>query len=206
MVCDRPLHDFGALENTQVVNHVFTLRNEGDETAVFKQVVSSCSCLSATPSSGQVSPGETLGLRLSVDLRGRTGPQNKPVYVVWNTSAQDRLPLRLALVGQATAAVEFSPLSASFGVVGTTGAVQRTVRVFSTVSNQTVRVTGAACSDERFEARVQAVEPDKAYEVLVSARDPRSPSSVSAILTIHTDHPRYSTLNVPIYMRVHADP
>ncbi len=205
LTCERPLFDFGTLGNTQVVQHVFQLCNEGDETVDISRVTTSCGCISTSPNRGRIQPGGEFLLTVSADLKGRQGPQNKPVFVTWN-NPMDARPLRLTLIGTATAGVEVVPTYVSFGVVGPTGGVRRVVRVFGPDTNQVVHVTRVACSDTRFTAHVRTVEPHHAFEIIVSATEPRALSSISAILTINTDHPHYSVINVPIYMRVHVEP
>ena len=205
LVCDQPLYDFGKLCNTQAVHHIFILKNDGDAAVEISRVISSCGCVGAMPTQGRIEPGQLLSFDAWINLKGRTGPQSKPVFAVWNNPAPDALPLRLSLIGTATASVEAAPCFVSFGVVGTTGVVERVVRVFTPDTNQTVHVTGASCADPRFAARVHTLEADHTYAVVVTALEPRAPSSVSTVLTINTDHPAYSVFTLPVYMRVHTE-
>jgi len=205
LTCEQPLFDFGALDNTQTVHHAFLLRNDGDETATVSRVATACCCKMADRTTALIPPGQSQTFDVSININGQYGFQSNST-VVTCTPPSGTQPLSLTIIGTATADVEVDPAFVSFGDIGPTGSFQRTVRVVSHDTNRMVNVTGASCSDARFAVTVKPLTPHHEYAVTVSAAEPRAQAVVAAILAISTDHPNYGTINVPLYMRVQAEP
>lgn len=107
VVCDEPVFDFGTLDNHQVVEHTFTLRNEGDAALHILRAKPSCGCTVADISSKVIQPGEEATLLAKLNLQGRHGPQHKTVTVESNDPDTPRLIL--AMKGEAVALISVSP-------------------------------------------------------------------------------------------------
>lgn len=197
--CAAPDFDFGTATDAQTVTNIFLLRNSGTGTATITRVHSTCGCTTFLPTRPAVPPGETEPLTVLFNLKGRHGVQRRPVYVSWNSA--DGLPLRLMVSGVSVALIEVEPTGAFFPDAPLRGALERAVRIYDPSSNRLFRITGVACSDPRFTARVETDVEGRDYRLVVASAGPREAGPVSAAVTVQTDHPERPVLQVPIYLR-----
>jgi len=138
-VYDDPVHDFGVVEDTATVSHVFMLRNAGDEMLSISGVTTCCggsvnfaNIESQTSdaklrTSCEIAPGESAALTLSLVLKGRSGPQEKSFYVASDDPAQ---PFhRLCLKGHVAAKVALSAATVFLKATSEQDAVTGTITV-----------------------------------------------------------------------------
>ena len=196
LICDQPEYDFGALVNTQTVQHTFLLRNAGGAPAIISRVFTACNCTTASVIRTVIPSGETEPLSVGLQLIGRSGPQARPIYVRWNNMSG--MPLRFLLSGTSLAEIEVLPNRLLFHKSTTT--VTREVRVYSHITNQSIHVTGAACSDTSFTARIETNIPGREYRIRVDDITPDVRETSTALLRVTTDHPGYcySSFDIPL--------
>ena len=138
--------------------------------------------------------------KVTIPVRKGRGALDMRRFIMAKRAAAAQL--RNSAAGKARA-VEIKPNSVSFGSVGSTGVVSRTVRVSFPLTNQPFRVTGAMCDDPRFMASVETVATGREYQVrIATAVGPRVPGAAYALLTVLTDHPDHAMIDIPVYMRV----
>jgi len=80
--------DFGKVKQGQVLNHVFKLKNIGDEPLKIKDVSTSCGCTAALVSNAEILPGKEGEIKVTIDTRGYTDKITKYVFVESNDPAQ----------------------------------------------------------------------------------------------------------------------
>ena len=138
--------------------------------------------------------------KLTIPVRKGRGVLDMRRFIMAKRAAAARLHDSPAGTARA---VEIKPYNVSFGSVGSTGVVSRTVRVVFPLTNQSFRVTGATCDDTRFTASVETVATGREYQVrIATVVGPRVPGSAYALLTVLTDHPDHAMIDIPVYMRV----
>ena len=82
LVCDEPVYQFGRVDQTAVVQHVFVIRNDGDTTFVAGMPRATCSCTQARLNKRMIGPGESAELAVTFTAAGRgAGEQKKVVYL-----------------------------------------------------------------------------------------------------------------------------
>lgn len=199
LVCEEPAFDFGVARETQVISHTFMLHNTGGVTANIVRVHSTCGCTTFQPTRPAVAPGETEPLTVLFTLKGRHGAQKRPVYVSWNSA--DGQPLRLTLSGVSIADIEVEPSVALFGSAPLSGALEQVVRIYDPASNRLFRITGVTCTDARFTTRIETGVEGHDYRLVVGSAGPREAGTITASVTVTTDHPERPVVNVPIYLR-----
>jgi hypothetical protein len=182
LICADPSYDFGTMVNTAIVQHVFTLRNAGGVTAVIARVHSPCSCTTLSLARMQIPPGESEPMTAQFDLKGRTGLQNRPLYVNYNSASIQ--PLRLALSGTALAEVSVEPNMVCLGLPASGHPTNQTVRIRSYVSNELFRVTGVTSSVPRFTAQVEERIPGQEYWLQVQDTQPELAGATNAVVTL----------------------
>ena len=110
-----PVHDFGRLDNRQVVEHTFVLTNRGDQELRISQVKPACGCTAAALAKKTLAPGESVDLKVSLSLKGAKGTQHKEVAVLSN---DPHVPTLVLLIrGQATSPIFVTPAQLLFGEV-----------------------------------------------------------------------------------------
>ncbi len=60
--CDKPVMDFGEMDNQSQVKHCFTLKNVGSGVLCISNVYASCGCMVGKLSEQRVNPGQSIAL------------------------------------------------------------------------------------------------------------------------------------------------
>ena len=93
---DRPCVDFGTIpDSTSFLSHTFKLSNHSSDTCFIKIVSKGCGCITAEMDTGTITPGQTVELRMSVDLTGYYNHIEKSVFIYHSLSDK---PLTLKLL------------------------------------------------------------------------------------------------------------
>ena len=116
IVCDEPIYDFGTMSNAGFIEHDYPIRNEGTLSLEIQNVHASCGCTAVKPSQNVIPPGGTASISARLDLRGRTGFQQKTITVQSNDPNTPNLILQLK--GTATQILRAQPSSLFFGRIG----------------------------------------------------------------------------------------
>lgn len=192
LVCDAPEFNFGAVRNTQLVTHVFTIRNAGDATLELQPPHASCGCTAVTAGTLVLKPGESTTIQATIDLKGRSGPQHKTISIDSNDPQTPKLTLGLQLdIWQ-----EFRILPPHLTLGRIRG--DASVQTFATFENNSARafaITNITCSSSNLEATVQADQPGRRFRIVVATRPPLSDGPLIAELRLQTDdpdHPEFS--------------
>lgn len=78
-------YNFGDITQGSIVTTSFLLTNDGDELLKIKKVWASCGCTAATASEkNELKRGESTEIKVTFDSKGKSGVQNKTVYVETN--------------------------------------------------------------------------------------------------------------------------
>lgn len=198
---ERPTFEFGTITQGQKVDHVFMIKNRGDESLVLKEIRSSCGCTAATPSTKTIAPGKSGEIRVSFDSGSFSGVVTKAVTV---DSNDPRNPISsLVMKGMITEIISFTPRTINLGMLKPGTKVEtsvilenrsgKTVSVLS-VSSPVAGITGSA--------KTVATPPGKTCEVAVTVTVPKAGRFLSGYITIHTDHPQKRELVVPVYATI----
>ncbi|MBX2926675.1 MAG: DUF1573 domain-containing protein [Saprospiraceae bacterium] len=82
---DHTSHDFGDVEEGDIVNHTFPFTNVGKTPLAIAHVRSSCGCTSPNWPKSPIPPGGKGEIEVRFDSNGREGASSKPVVVTANT-------------------------------------------------------------------------------------------------------------------------
>ena len=88
-------HDFGNINQGDVVNHSFVIANNGGDILKVTDVRASCGCTAAKPEKNELKPGESTNINVSFNSKGRKGPQVKTITVTTNDPEQPSLKLNI---------------------------------------------------------------------------------------------------------------
>lgn len=82
---DEMEHDFGTINEGDVVEHVFKFENTGEAPLIIESARASCGCTVPKWPREPVPPGETGEVHVRFDSKGKPNVQNKTVTITANT-------------------------------------------------------------------------------------------------------------------------
>lgn len=81
-------HDFGNVEEGDVVEHVFKFTNNGDAPLIITDAKASCGCtVPSYPKNEPIAPGESGEMMVKFNTRGKPNQQMKQVRITANTES-----------------------------------------------------------------------------------------------------------------------
>jgi hypothetical protein len=81
-------HDFGKVEEGDVVEHVFTFTNNGDAPLIITDAKASCGCtIPSYPKNTPIAAGESGEMLVKFNTRGKPNQQMKQVRITANTES-----------------------------------------------------------------------------------------------------------------------
>lgn len=203
LVCDEILFDFGEKNEAETVEHVFRIRNEGDQPLELLEARVSCGCMTSRLSQQSLAPGGEGEVRVTFRLKGRSGPQHQRLHL--RTTDPKRREIRLSLVGRVRTDLSLRPPMVFFGNLSS--ASERTVEADLVVhSNRTVRVLGVSCPAVWIEV-VHTPRDDGRDQVRVRTRPPLPLGLLHTTIEVRTDAPDFPVLKLPVgaYVRPEAE-
>ncbi len=84
---EKKTHDFGTINEGDVVEHTFTFTNNGKAPLVITNARGSCGCTVPTWTKEPIAPGGTGEMLVKFNSRGRKNQQNKTVTITANTQS-----------------------------------------------------------------------------------------------------------------------
>lgn len=199
LVVDESVYFFGERSNTESVEHTFRLRNEGNVSLEIRNIRSSCGCTIGRVSRKTLEPGESSEITATLDLRGRRGPQHMVLTVETN---DPQLPFaQLQMRGTAIQEIQVQPSSLFAADLAPGRSGEWTVSITGQPGNPfTIKRI------ERSAPWIHAQPPRKIqpheYALSVRAEAPKEPGAHQGHVRVHTDHPRFPLLHIPI--NIHA--
>ena len=101
---DEKTHDFGTIDEGDIVEHTFTFTNNGDAPLVITNARGTCGCTVPDWTKEPVAPGETGEMLVKFNSRGKRNQQNKSVNITANTeSGKERLQIKAFVTPKANA-------------------------------------------------------------------------------------------------------
>ncbi len=102
---DKTTHDFGTIDEGDVVEHTFSFTNNGDAPLVITSAKGSCGCTVPNWTKEPVAPGESGEMVVKFNSRGKRNQQNKSVRVTANTeSGKETLQIKVFVTPSANSA------------------------------------------------------------------------------------------------------
>lgn len=86
-------YDFGQVKEGEIVTHVFTFKNIGDEPLVIKKVRTTCGCTAALLSQKTLNPGEKGKLEVKFNTRGYEGRLSRYIYLETNDARRPKVQI-----------------------------------------------------------------------------------------------------------------
>jgi len=198
IVCREPVYDFGAMENTKAVDHIFTIVNEGAAPLQIGQIRACCGA-TATISEKLIQPGTSAVFHVVYALAGRSGPIAKSLYIASNDPREPYLQLRLA--GTAVVALDITPRYLDFGVLEQTASTNREISI-QCQSNLVLNITHVVASSG---FRVTTNKTGSIWKIKVGTATNLPLGLTRGTVTIDTGHKDYAKIEIPLTVTVAGD-
>ena len=85
MAFEEGTHEFGKINEGDVVEHTFVFTNTGSTPLIIQDAKASCGCTVPKKPEQPIAPGETGEIQVRFNSQGKPGMQNKTVTVTANT-------------------------------------------------------------------------------------------------------------------------
>ena len=83
---DKEVHDFGTINEGDVVETEFIVKNVGETDLIISDAKGSCGCTVPEPPKEPIKPGDSAPIKVSFDSKGKPGAQEKTVTLKTNTA------------------------------------------------------------------------------------------------------------------------
>jgi len=193
--CDSPIFDFGTRLNTEEIQHSFTFTNISSAPLVITRVRSGCGCTRAELDRSTIPPGETAVLSSRLTLTGFFGVKRSTIYLHTNDPAH---PVFLCQYqGTVLSEMDVTPPAVHFYVKPASTNQDSIViiqnRTAIPLHPLSIETPGNYCS-----VMLHTNEPGQQYSLTVTCVATAAVESVKGVITLLTDHPRFSRITVPL--------
>ena len=83
---DKEIHDFGEIEQGEIAETAFTIKNVGDNDLYIVDAHGSCGCTVPEVTKEAIKPGESAPISVKFDSNGKSGEVTKTVMITCNTA------------------------------------------------------------------------------------------------------------------------
>jgi hypothetical protein len=201
LVCEESVHDFGERGEAETVEHVFRVRNEGDQPLELLEARVSCGCMTGRLSERTLSPGAGADVAVTFRLKGRSGPQHQRLHL--RSTDPDRRDFRLTLVGRVRADLSLQPPMVFFGNLSS-GSERSEAADLVVRSNLTVRILNVSCPASWIEAVREAGEGG-GERIRLRTRPPLPLGLLHTVVELRTDAPEMPVLKLPVGAHVRPE-
>ena len=198
---EKPTHDFGTINQGQKVDHLFAIKNRGDEPLTITQIRSSCGCTAATLSTKTIAPGKSGEVKVTFDSTNFADQVTKTVHL---DSNDPRNPSTvLTMQGKIVEIIAATPRTLNLGSLKA-GSRKEIMLKLENRGTSTFTVTSVHSPMAAIVGTIREgkVAPGKSGDITVTVAVPREGRFLSGYLTIQTDSPLKRELTVPIYATI----
>lgn len=203
IVSDEPVMNYGEVDNNQVIEHTFVVRNDGDALLEISRVRPACGCTVANISSQRLAPGESAEITTRLNLQGRTGRQRKTMAV--DSNDPNTPTLTLTMDGVALTEINVTPQRLLVNNIkqGEEPEVHR-IDILSNAS-QPISIQSLSTGNPLVTAELETVEEGRRYAILVRTTGELPQGPTHGRIQVQTDHPRRPSIQIPFQFMVVGD-
>ncbi len=198
-----PEFEFGSRDNEEKVDHSFTVINVGTAELKITDVKTTCGCTVAELKKKQLAPGEETSIDVTLNLKGKQGPQQKQITVMSNDPATPAY--KLTLKGEAVPAVLVEPALANFGRVLDAQPAPQVVTIKANQEGLSFNVTGVQLAEKEFTQELKTITAGKEYAIEVSLAEGLPAGVYSGVMSVTTDSPKRPSIPIRVNAQVIGD-
>jgi hypothetical protein len=84
---EESTHEFGDINQGDVVEHIFAFENTGNEPLIITNVQTTCGCTAPSWPRDPIAPGQSNEIKVRFNSSGKMGRQNKVITVISNSAS-----------------------------------------------------------------------------------------------------------------------
>ncbi|MBL9089335.1 MAG: DUF1573 domain-containing protein [Planctomycetia bacterium] len=196
---DREAHDFGPSAQEQELRADFRLTNAGTAPLVVKNVRADCGCAGGAVDATELAPGATTTIRVLFRTLTMSGTLHKRIMVDTNDPARPTAELKLK--ADVFQGIVLAPARFFFGDVAAGSKPSTSMRVVYREGYGTpFKLTGVEAPN--LDVAVEPKPCDDAgwhgYELTATFKSPPKVGTVSGVVIVRTDDPKYPRFTVPV--------
>lgn len=199
IACDEPKFEFGEKDNTETVEHVFELRNDGDVTLEIIRARPSCGCTVASISNKMVPPGSNATVTAKLNLARRRGKQHKTITIESNDPATPRLTLVMS--GTATSLVDLKPMRVYVRDLKQ-GESRPSIVELVSKTEEPLSILDIKSSSRLVNTSLETVEEGRQFKITLTPTNTLPRGLTSGQVTIRTDNKAAPSLSLPFHYQV----
>ena len=203
-VVDVPVHDFGAVEQGAIVEHVFRVRNVGKGWLRVDHVKGTCACTVGAATGEAIAPGGEAWVTMRLETDRLAGRTTKTATVYTNDPASPTLPV--TLTGQVLSDLVARPTPLYLGRVRSGEVVRREIAVSSGRVGGSATVVGVETTSPRIRAWVEAAPGGDGQRVVVEVDTRASTGRFSDELVLRTTSSLQPAMTVKVLGTIESAP
>jgi len=203
VVVDAPVHEFGAVEQGQPVEHVFRLRNAGTGMLRVDHVKGTCACTVGVATGETIAPGDETWVTVRLDTTRLAGRTTKTATVYTNDPEAPAIPV--TLTGEVLTDLVARPTPLYVGHLRRGTVLRREIRVVRGRPDGVASLVGVDVSSPRLRAWIDVGEGSE-QRVVVEIDATDSSGRFSDELVLRTTSSRQPTLTVKVLGTIDAAP
>ncbi|MEA1996796.1 MAG: DUF1573 domain-containing protein [Gemmatimonadota bacterium] len=183
-----PVHDFGGIYRGENAEHLFIIRNQGEDTLHINKVRSTCGCTVALLTEKDVAPGEAAELKTTFISGRYKGKIRKNVFVY---SDDPRTPItKLSIQVEVLVDLEVSPTQIYFSGLKAGDRLERNITLKNTSAAPiSIKEIASTVSCIKFELSRLKIEPGESTRLTLVVDEVTKGMKLTGSLTIfNTSH------------------
>lgn len=198
VVFDHTDYDFGDVQQYDILKHIFTFLNTGNESLNIKITSTSCGCTAALLSKDSIPPGEEGEIEVTFNPGDKKGNFLNSVRL---TSNDPKLAnIELAISGVIVSEIVSIPSQVYFGEILQSEPVTKLVDIFMPQDKE-IKINKVESSKNIIS---KIIEQKGNYSVEITAKVSKL-GNFNEELLIHTNYERQPVLKIPVYGKVISD-
>jgi hypothetical protein len=196
IACELATFDFGTRDSSEIVEHIFELKNTGEADLVISAIRPACGCTAAELTNSTIPPGESAKLATKLTLAGRSGDIHKTILIESNDPANPAF--QLAMQGKIVTEVAVVPPVLTLRQSAAGQPPSGTVQITS--NGKPFRITQVESSDPFVRVRTDLMPDGVSHQISASMEKIPASDPQPFLIMLQTDNPRVPTIDIPATM------
>jgi hypothetical protein len=196
LAIDGNEHNFGVIDGSQRVEHLFILQNKGNSPLEVKGMRFSCGCTGAKLESPVILPGESCPLRININPEGRQG--DITAYVALSTNDPKQPSLILKLKAQIVQRFRIVPANLSFDELIPNSKASISAQLHFVDPALSFRISEVQTDLPGILGSAELDPGGRSYTIRLTTAPPLKIGPFRTTMIVKTDNVQYPTIQVPV--------
>ncbi len=200
---ENPDFHFDTIYKGSKVEHVFKLKNQGNNTLQIKKVKPSCGCTAAVLSNDTILPGKTGEIKTTFNSANYKGSVKKTITVLSNDP--DTPSYKLTISGEIVEVISIKPRNINFGSFRSDNQSDKTVKIsIKALSEPDFKITNVSSSTPFVDASA-SVATEGGYTISATLKNYNKIGRFSGKILLDTNSAKQPEASIIFYGVVEGD-